>query len=296
MIPKVRVKSVLNKHKRRDSWFLDDYSVNPYYGCQFACIYCYTRGGGYGREPHELAAKVNAPEVLDRQLRRRASRREYGFIALGTSTEPYMEVERELGITRKVLSVISHYRFPVHVLTKSTLVARDSDLLVEIAGRAELPPDLEGRVSGALVTISMSTVDDELARFLEPGAPPPSERFEALEKLRDEGIEAGVAFIPVIPFLSDGEDELRRAIREAKDRKASYVFVGALTLPGDLKRTFLRALEARFPELVDGYRKIFRGGYPSREYQDRLYSTARTICREEGVRLGILGEIIPEGR
>jgi len=293
LIPKVRVKSVLNRHKRRDSWFLDDYSVNPYYGCQFSCIYCYTRGGGYGREPHELAAKVNAAEVLDRQLRRRASRREYGFIALGTSTEPYMGVERELEITRRVLSVISHYRFPVHVLTKSTLVSRDIDLLREIARRAVLPRDLAGRVRGALVTISMSTVDDELARFLEPGAPSPSERLEVLEELSDGGIEAGVAFIPVIPFLSDGEEELRRAIREARERKASYVFVGALTLPGDLRRSFLRALAMKYPELVRGYRKIFKGGYPSREYQDRLYSKAVAICREEGVKLGILGEIVP---
>jgi len=293
LIPKVRVKSVLNKHKRWDSWFLDDYSVNPYYGCQFACIYCYTRGGSYGREPHRLAAKVNAPEVLDRQLRRRASRKEYGFIALGTSTEPYMEVERKLEITRKVLSVISHYRFPVHVLTKSTLVTRDSDLLAEIAGKAVLPPDLEGRVSGALVTISMSTIDDELAKFLEPGAPSPSERFEALERLRDEGIGAGVAFIPVIPSLSDGEDELRRAIREARKRRASYVFVGALTLPGSLKRTFLGVVRSRFPDSVYRYRRIFRGSYPSKEYQDRLYSTAIAICREEGVRLGILEGIAP---
>ncbi len=285
----VRVKSVLNKHRRRDSWFLDDYSVNPYYGCQFSCIYCYIRGGKYTRKPNELAAKINAPEVLDRQLRRRASRKEYGFIALGTSTEPYMKVERELEITRKVLGVISHYRFPAHVLTKSTLVTRDSDLLLEVADRALLPTDLKGRVSGALVTISMSTVDEELAKFLEPGAPPPSERFEALERLREEGIEVGVAFIPVIPFLSDGEDELRRAIREAKDRGANYVFVGALTLSGDLKRSFLRALEVRFPELVGEYRKIFRGGYPSREYQDGLHSTAMTICMDEGVRLRILG-------
>ncbi len=164
---------------------------------------------------------------------------------------------------------------------------------MEIAGRAALPPDLGGRVNGALVTISMSTLDDELARFLEPGAPPPSERLEALERLRDEGIEAGVAFIPVIPFLSDGEDELRQAISGAKDRGASYVFVGALTLPGDLKRIFLRAMEGRFPELVDGYRGIFKGGYPSKEYQDRLYSTTISICSEEGIRLGILGEIVP---
>ncbi len=293
MIHKVRVKSILNRHKRRDSWFLDDYSVNPYYGCQFSCIYCYTRGSSYGREPYKLAAKVNAPEVLDRQLRRRVSRREYGFIALGTSTEPYMEVERELEITRKVLNVISHYRFPVHVLTKSTLVTRDIDLLIEIAERAVLPADLEGKVGGALVTISMSTVDDELAKILEPGAPPPSERLETLEELREKDIEAGVSFIPIIPFLSDGEEELRRAIREAKGRRASYVFVGALTLPGDLKRTFLKTLGVRFPELAYRYEGIFRGGYPVKEYQNKLYSTAISICREEGVRMGIVGEVSP---
>ena len=97
----VRVKSILNKHKKRDNWFLDDYSVNPYYGCSFNCIYCYIKGSKYGNT--ELAAKINAPEILDRQLRQRARKKEYGIIALSSSTEAYMHVERKLELTRMIL-------------------------------------------------------------------------------------------------------------------------------------------------------------------------------------------------
>ncbi len=284
----VRVKRILNKHRKRDSWFLDDYSVNPYYGCQFSCVYCYTRGGIYGKQPHGLAVKVNGPELLERQLRSRARRGEYGFIALGTSTEPYMDAEKELLVTKRILEIIAHYRFPVHVLTKSTLVVRDSDLLVDIADRARLPSDLEGRVDGALVTISMSTVDDDLAARLEPGAPIPTERLEALTKVREHGITAGVAFIPVIPYLTDGDDELKRGLARAKEHDASYVFVGALTLPGDLRERFIRFLNSMEPGIVSGYDELFRRGYPAREYQDDLLKRSLRMCEEVGIKMGIL--------
>ncbi len=274
----VKVRGVLNRHKRRDKWFLDEYSVNPYTGCSFSCIYCYTRGGTYGRPPHELSAKVNAPEVLDRQLRR--ARR--GFVALGTSTEPYMKVEEELEITRRILNVLSFYRFPVHVLTKSKLVLRDADILMDIAERAELPPDLD--VSGSLVTVSLSTLDEELASVLEPGAPSPLERLEVVSQLRSMGVEAGLAFIPVIPFLTDGE--LEDMMRAAKKVNSSYVFVGALTLPGNLKTSFMRFLRLRYPELVSRYRDIFRGGYPKREYQNNLYERAAELIDEYGLKFG----------
>ncbi|HDI74146.1 MAG TPA: radical SAM protein [Candidatus Korarchaeota archaeon] len=288
-IRRVKVESVLNKHRKRDSWFLDDYSVNPYYGCSFSCVYCYTRGGKYGRLPHEIAAKANAPEVLDRQLRRRAQRGEYGFIALGTSTEPYMDVERELKLTRRILQVISHYRFPVHVLTKSPLVLRDTDLLDEISERAVVPEDLRGKVPGVIVTFSMSTVDDELAKIFEPGAPPPSERLQALKRLSDRGLRSGVAFIPVLPFISDDEEELRKGIIAAKESGASYVFVGALTLPRNVRDSYLKLLSRKFPEAVPLYAGIFRGDYPTRGYQDRLHRRASRICKEVGIRIGLVG-------
>ncbi len=290
MIPKVKVKSILNKHKRRDSWFLDEYSVNPYYGCQFSCIYCYTRGGTYGRQPYQLAAKVNAPELLERQLRSRARREEYGFIAIGTSTEPYMPAEEELRLTRKLLEIISYYRFPVHVLTKSDLVVRDIDLLADIRDRAKLPGDLEGRVEGSLVTFSASTVNDELASILEPGAPSPSKRLSALREMRDSGIQAGLALIPVIPLITDDDSSLREAIKTAKDYGADYIFVGALTLPGKLKRTFTEFMERAFPSLADKYSGSFsRSGYPTRDYQEALYKRAIRVSREVDMKMGILG-------
>ncbi len=281
----VEVKTVLNRHKR-DSWFLDEYSVNPYYGCQFSCVYCYTRGRFRG--PQDLAAKVNAPQVLEKQLKRRAAMREYGFIAIGTSTEPYMQVERELMITRRVLEVIYRYRFPVHVLTKSTLVTRDVDILKGIADRAVIPEDLE--VSGALVTFSMSTLDRGLSRLLEPGAPPPEERFKALKEVKERGIEAGVAFMPIIPYLSDGDEELREMVKRAKESGASYVFFGALTLSG-FEDFFLSFLKKVAPNLVERYKKLYWRGYPKRSYQEDLHKRAALICKEEGVRMGITGKL-----
>lgn len=94
VVNEIQVKSILNKHRKRDDWFLDDYSVNPYYGCSFNCIYCYTRGSRYGENmPGELSAKANAPEVLEKQLRRRVKKGEYGIIAISTSTKPYQRVK-----------------------------------------------------------------------------------------------------------------------------------------------------------------------------------------------------------
>jgi DNA repair photolyase len=127
------VKSILNKHKRRDDWFLDDYSVNPYEGCSFNCIYCYIRGSKYGENMAKtLSAKVNSPQLLGKQLSRRARKGEYGIIAFSSSTEPYMPIEEKLKLTRKLLEIILKYKFPVHILTKSKLVLRDLDLLKEI--------------------------------------------------------------------------------------------------------------------------------------------------------------------
>ncbi|WP_288004951.1 radical SAM protein [Thermofilum sp.] len=133
MVNEIQVKSILNKHKKRDDWFLDDYSVNPYEGCSFNCIYCYIRGSKYGESMAKtLSVKVNSPELLEKELSRRARKGEYGIIALSSSTEPYMPIEEKLKLTRKLLEIILKYKFPVHVLTKSKLVLRDLNLLKEL--------------------------------------------------------------------------------------------------------------------------------------------------------------------
>ncbi|RLF44248.1 MAG: radical SAM protein, partial [Thermoplasmata archaeon] len=110
MINEIRVKSILNKHRKRDDWFLDDYSVNPYSGCSFNCIYCYIRGSKYGENMvKSLSVKINAPELLEKQLSRRAEKGKYGIISLSSSTEPYMPIEEKLKLTRRLLEIILKY-------------------------------------------------------------------------------------------------------------------------------------------------------------------------------------------
>ena len=212
MVNEIKVKSILNKHKKRDDWFLDDYSVNPYSGCSFNCIYCYIRGSKYGGNMAKtLSVKINAPELLEKQLSRRAKRGEYGIIALSSSTEPYMPIEEKLKLTRKLLEIILKYRFPVEIATKSKLVLRDLDLLKEIAKNAILPDDLEPKLKHrVIISFSISTLDEKLAKILEPGAPKPIERLDAMKRCKERGFFTGICFIPVLPFLSDSEEQVEK--------------------------------------------------------------------------------------
>jgi len=286
---RILVKSALNKHRRRDSWFLDDYSVNPYSGCSYNCLYCYTKGSRYGGYEKGLAIKANLPEVLEKQMRNRARRREYGIIAISTSTEPYQRIEERERLTRKVLEIALRYRFPVHILTKSTLVLRDLDVLGEIDERAVLPDDLSQKLEhGAIINFSISTLDERISGILEPGSPPPFERLEAMEKCREHGFLAGVSFIPVLPFISDGEKALDEGIKEVKRYGGSFVFVGALTLfgdkPEDCKTLYYNFLQEHFPELIPKYKRLYKiYSQPSKEYQSKLESLAKKLCEKHGV-------------
>ena len=126
----ISAKTILNKKKKRDEWFLDDYTLNPYSGCSFNCLYCYIRGSKYGIHMEEkLAVKTNAAELLEKQLRNLSNKNKYGVIVLASATDPYLQIEKDTGLTRKLLEVILKYRFPLHVITKSDLVTRDFDLL-----------------------------------------------------------------------------------------------------------------------------------------------------------------------
>ncbi len=295
MIREVTVKSILNKHKKRDEWFLDDYSVNPYMACAFNCIYCYIRGSKYGENMSKnLSVKINAPEVLERQLRRRAKNKEYGIIALSTSTDPYQKIEERYKLTRRLLEIILEYRFPVHILTKSNLVLRDLDLLKEIDKRAILPTDLKDKLErGVIINFSISTLKQEIAQILEPGAPPPVERLETMRKCKAEGLFSGVSFIPVLPFISDSSEELDSMIGAAKEYGADFVFVGALTLfgnkPGDCKTLYYRFLDRYYPELVPKYKALYRIFFaPSKKYQNELAEKASRICEKYDIKSGIL--------
>ncbi|OYT34650.1 radical SAM protein [Archaeoglobales archaeon ex4484_92] len=279
----VEVKRVLNKH-RRDSWFLDDFSLNPYYSCDFNCVYCYVKGSKYGSE--KFAVKINSPRVLSRELFKFSKKKTFGFIALSSATEPWMKAEKKYMVTRKCLEVIASYRFPVHCLTKSNLILRDLDLISEIKERANVPEDLKP-LDGALVTISISTLDEKMSRIFEPGAPRPKERLETLWRIKEDGFRAGIAFIPLLPFISDTEECIEDMVRSAREYGADYVFFGSLTLHGIGKEHYLRVIEKKFPELIENYSRIYRRDYPPKTYQRFITSRAKFYCEKYGVSLGI---------
>ena len=290
MVKEIFAKTILNKHKRRDEWFLDDYSLNPYQLCDFNCVYCYIRGSKYGENMKQgLAAKINAPTLLEKGLLRRVRRMEYGFIALSSATEPWMHIEEEYKLTRKCLEVIARFKFPVHCLTKSTLILRNLDLLKEIDENAILPKDLEKLKHGTLITFSFSTLYEKIAKIFEPNAPKPKERLETLQKIKEVGFYAGIAYIPVLPFISDSDEQLEKMIKVAKEFQANYVFVGALTLYGVGKELYYKVLEKHFPELLPKYKKLFKiFNQPSKAYQLKLKEKAKEFCEKYGIRYRIL--------
>ncbi|NJM25090.1 MAG: radical SAM protein, partial [Bacteroidia bacterium] len=161
----ILVKSVLNKKKQRDAWFLDEYTLNPFEGCSFNCQYCYVRGSKYGENMEDtLAIKTNALDVLDRQLSLRARKQQYGIIALASATDPYLRAEAEQQMTRSMLQLILKHKFPVLLITKSPGVLRDLDLLQQIDRDAVLPPDLAQTLGrGAILSFSLSTLETDIA-------------------------------------------------------------------------------------------------------------------------------------
>lgn len=286
----IQVKSVLNKTKRRDSWFLDDYTINPYSGCSFNCLYCYIRGSKYGEHMEErLAAKQNFLPVLDKQLSNRAKKRQQGVVVLASATEPYLQWESDLRLTRGALELLHKHRFPVHVITKSDMVPRDFDILKSIDEQALLPAEL--RVSGArgaFVTFSFSTLDDKLAHIFEPGATPPSIRLMTLKKAVDAGLHAGVSLMPLLPELSDSQEQIFNFFEAFRDVGAQYVLPAGLTLfgegPHDSKTLTLRAIEKNFPDKLNTYKEVFAYGFQA-GYAHRARLAKRIRIAKEKYRL-----------
>ncbi len=287
------VKSILNKQKKRDSWFLTEYTLNPYQGCSFNCLYCYTRGSKYGIEM-KVSIKKNAVELLDKQLSLRAKKKEYGFIGLASATDPYLPIEETIQLTRRCLEVISKHRFPVHLLTRSPLVLRDVDLLREIDEMAILPDDLAKKFHhGVIIGSSFTSLDNTIAHRFEPNSPVPKVRLQFLSNLKRQGFFVGMNCIPLLPRITDTDESLTALIQSAKEYTIDYVLAGSLTLfgnePADSKTLVLKIVERYYPELLKRYQLTFsKADYVSASYQKNLDKRIKTKCSEFGVKYGIL--------
>ena len=210
----------------------------------------------------KMSVKVNAPELLDKQLALRARKKQYGIIVLSSSTDPYLQAEKDTVLTRTLLEIILRHKFPLHIITRSNLIIRDFDLLKQISRDAILPDDLKGKVPQPLfITYSFSSLDDATAHIFEPGATPPSLRLQVLQQTLSEGFFSGVSMMPLLPWISDTGENLEKMYDTFSRTGVHYLFPASLTLfgsgPTDSKTLVFRAIEKHYPHLLEKYSGYF---------------------------------------
>jgi DNA repair photolyase len=260
----IEVRSVLNRCSSPRMPFA--WTINPYRGCEFGCRYCYAR---YTHEfmglnrwedfEEKIYVKRDAARILARELT--PGRLTGQSIALGTATDPYQPAERRYRVTRSLLEIMAMAReLCLSITTKGDLVTRDIDLLRRIAARSSLH-----------VNLTVTTLDRRLARILEFRAPRPDLRLEAVRRLREAGITAGVTISPVLPDITDSRANLAAVIAAAKAHGATHIFHNVLFLKPSAQPPFFLFLERHFPQLVKRYRTRFaRGAFLDRGYKDRI--------------------------
>jgi DNA repair photolyase len=284
-VREIQARTLLSAAKTPDPWFGIKYTMNLYRGCQHRCIYCDSRSECYGIADFdgEVLVKANAPELLRAELRRK---RVKGYVSTGSMNDAYMPLEREVGLTRCALEILLEFAFPVHLLTKSDLVLRDAALLAELDRAAASPQS-----PGAVISFTITTADDDLARQLEPGAPSPSRRFAALEALAKHGRRTGVMLMPVLPYLEDNPESVTEVVRRAAGCGARHVVPGfGVTLRDRQREHFYRELDARFPGVRAKYERAFAGRYHADAHNTRVLEA---IFTDLAARYGLERRVAP---
>ncbi len=268
-------RSILNRTKPGMPF---TWAINPYRGCEFGCRYCYARYTHEFMEMHDgrlfeekIYAKAHVAELLRNDLRK-ADRKD--GIAIGTATDPYQPAERRFGRTRSILQVFAADKGRhLHIITKSDLIVRDLPLFLEIKRRNFLN-----------VNMTITTLNEELARALEIRAPRPALRLAAVKRLTDAGINVGVNANPVMPLLTDSEASLDRLAAAAAKAGATYLGGGLLFLMPCAQKVFFPFLEQTFPHLLKRYQERFeKNAYLRGPYQEMIRDRVRKIRARHGL-------------
>lgn len=256
------------------------WSLNPYMGCAHRCAFCYVRGferradrPSDGRYGTSVRVKVNVVERLRAELARRSWRRE--TVAIGAATDPYQPAEGRYRLTRGCIEALGAARTPISLITRGPLVVRDTDVLAEASTRADV-----------MVSVSIATLDEDLARRLEPGVAPPRQRLRAIRLLTDTGIAAGVALAPVLPGLTDAPRDLAAVLRAARDAGATHAWSNVLNLRSGTREHFLEVLESEWPEELERYRRLFPAdgsGYLARADAEPIERRLVAVKRGSGI-------------
>jgi DNA repair photolyase len=278
------VRSILNKCDSNRVPF--EWTINPYRGCEFACKYCYARytheymeldGGDFEKK---IFVKQNAAPLLAQDVARKYSYQRPGsedgrpeHIAIGTATDPYQPAEREYRVTRACLEELAKREgLSVSVITKSNQIVRDIDVFKRIAARSELS-----------LNITVTTLRSRLARLLEPRAPRPDLRLEAVRQLHEAGLRVGVSASPLIPGITDREGELEAVAAAAKQAGAEWFFSGVLFLMPSSAKQFLPFVREKFPKLAKQYEQWYaKNSYAPEEYRRKIAERVARIRLEHG--------------
>jgi len=270
--PTIPAKKIVFNTQSPDAWFGLDFSMNVYRGCSHGCIYCDSRSDCFQNPDFDtVKAKENALQIIRDDLRRKTKT---GVVGNGAMSDPYNPLEAKLNLTRNSLELMNAFGFGASITTKSALIARDADVLADIAAH-----------SPVLAKFSITAADDELCRIIEPNVSPTSKRFEALSKLADSGIFCGVLVVPMLPFITDNEENLVKILRMAKEAGAKFVYsYMGMTLRKGSREYFYERLDEVLPSISEKYIRRYGNRYnvPSPNYK-KLWAIYEQECNKLGL-------------
>ncbi|MEK6795565.1 MAG: radical SAM protein [Spirochaetota bacterium] len=262
----IQAKTLLRVQKKIDSWFLSRAGMNFYRGCAHDCVYCDGRAEKYnvsGEFASDIGVKTNAIELLERELAKMAARGiEDGFFVIGGGVgDAYQPLEEEYQLARKALQIFCKRSLPVHVLTKSTLILRDIDILTDINAKKR-----------AVVSASFSSGNDGISAHFEPGVPPPSKRLAMLEEVKKRGLSVGIYLMPLLPAITDSQEMIEDVFSRAKDIGVDFIMAGGLTLKDGRQREYFdKTIHDMYPHTEEEYRSLYHG---DASYRGNAYGQA----------------------
>jgi len=279
IIKEIKAKSILQKHKRIDSWFISCYGMNFYRGCAHNCTYCDGRNEKYqvnGLFGEEIEVKTNAIDILRKELlpspRKKPMKKCYIMLGGGVG-DSYQSIEEEYRLTRQALQLLNNYKLPVSILTKSTLIERDIDILKKINEQSRI-----------LISFSISSSNDEISSIFEPNVSLPSERLHIIKKLKKEGISCGVFLLPILPFITDTLPIMKQTLKDINDAEADFIIFGGMTLKeGRQKDYFYQSLKKNYLNLLVEYKNIYKDdkwGQATSQYYTSIHETFNALMKQ----------------
>ncbi len=268
----IKAKTILTKVKYGAEWYGIDYNMNLYRGCPHKCIYCDSRSSCYHIDNFDVVrGKVNSLSILEQEL---SKKKEKGVIGIGSMSDTYNPFEKVYKITRGSLKLIAKYNFGVSIDTKSDLILRDIDLLKEINAK-----------NSVIVKFTITTPNDDLSQVIEPNVCVSSKRLQAIKTLSDSGIFVGIMMNPVLPFITDKEEDIKTLVRLAYENGAKFIhtFMG-MTLRGNERDYYFQKLDEYFKGLKEKYIKYYGDRYncivPNYKY---LFKVFVDECNKYGI-------------